>query len=500
MIKPCVHPWSSRRTTAAIALAVIGGALATVAGCAKAIDDEGSGKGSASACRVVDCGAACSESVPCSTGTHCGNDGTCTADCASDSDCPSGNVCQKNAGLCSVFANNGGSGNSITNPSGATSGTLPPSQGGIQEVDPSVPRELAANACSGWATELETVPAVLEFVLDTSYSMAEKKVQGTTWNLQGQGQTKWQITHDALVSAIDGLGADVAAGIVFFPNHAIISGQRFTQEQDPSACFNPSNRIGIDLMGASGSAHRTELTNGLNGIQPNGNTPTYEAYYYAVTQMLEANQFEGQKYMVLLTDGVPTFGKGCTGTGQEQADNIIPTDPIIGLIQSATEVGINTFVIGAPGSQDGIDGADARPWLSAAARAGKTAPDACSDNGSPRFCHMDMTQAADFGAELRSGLGVITSQLGSCQYGMPEPPPGESIDVNQLNVFVSNSGGTFLILPSTESACTEGWRIVDGKIELCPDSCNRAESDPGARVQILAGCTTAEVIENIPLL
>jgi hypothetical protein len=368
-------------------------------------------------------------------------------------------------------------------------------------VDRQVLTDLAQNACSGWTTELETLPAVLEFVIDTSYSMAEKKSQGTTWNLQGQGTTKWQITHDALIPAIDGLGASIAAGATFFPNHAIVNGQGFTTPQPVSACFDPSNAVPIDQLGAAGSAQRTALADAINAISPNGNTPTYEAYAYAVGQMQQATSFTGQKYMVLMTDGVPTFGQGCVGNGTENVGNNIPTDPIIQAISAAATAGIKTFVIGAPGSQDGIGGADARPWLSAAATAGQTATSGCSDTGTPNFCHMDMTQQPDFSTALRDGLGVISSQLATCQYAIPDPPSADQlVDLNQLNVFVVNAQGTFLVLPSTQADCTEGWRIVDNKIELCQASCDRSMADASASVQILAGCTTQEVIDAIPLL
>ncbi len=104
---------------------------------------------------------------------------------------------------------------------------------------------------------------------------------------------------------------------------------------------------------------------------------------------------------------------------------------------------------------------------------------------------MDLTQSTDFGAALRDGLGVITSQLGNCQYQMPTPPAGEVVDVNQLSVFVQSSFGTYYVQSSTQLDCTDGRQLVDGTIQLCPATCERAQSDAFANVQILAGCAQA---------
>jgi hypothetical protein len=440
-------------------------------------------------------------SISCAKATETGAD-----ECNKPTDCPKGQQC--NAGRCEaagVFGSGGtGSGNTSGtgsspgtdgNGGGSTVGTIPPSEGGVREVDPQVPKDLANDACSGWTTELETLPAILEFVLDTSLSMTERK-QGNNWVVNGgSGQSKWEICRDSVKQCLDGLSPSVAVGEVFFPNHAIAG--NYTSIQLATTCFSTSNAVAIDTLGPMSSTQRAALTGALDGVQANGNTPTWEAYTEAVKRMEAAMQtFEGQPYVVLMTDGIPTYGEGCVGSGRE--DGLVPTDPIVGLITNAWGNGIKTFVIGSPGSENGANNTDSRGWLSRAAREGHTDTAGCSDSG-PNYCHMDMSQSPDFSAALREGLGVISSQLGNCEYAMPTSPSADQVvDVSKLNVFVANNSGTYLIMPSTQADCTEGWQIVDGVIKLCPASCDRAQADSSAHVQILAGCSTPEVIAALP--
>jgi hypothetical protein len=441
--------------------------------------------------------------VSCAKATESGGD-----NCSKPSDCPAGKQCNVATGQCEapVVFGSGGSGSITTSGTGSSSGTdgsgggstvgtLPPSEGGVRQVDPQVPTDLAADACSGWTTELESLPAILEFVLDSSLSMAERK-QGNNWVTNGgSGQSKWEICRDSVKQCLDGLSPSVAVGEVFFPNHAIAG--NYTSPQSPTVCFDPSNAVPIGILGSTASPQRAALAGALDGVQAAGNTPTWEAYYYAVTQMQIARQtFEGQPYVVLMTDGIPTYGQSCVGSGRE--DGLVPTQPIVDLITAAWGVGIKTFVIGSPGSENGANKTDSRGWLSRAAREGHTDTPGCSDSG-PNYCHMDMSQSPDFSATLRAGLGVISSQLGNCEYAMPSSPsPDQVVDVSKLNVFVTNDSGTYLVMPSTQADCTEGWQIVDGNIKLCPASCDRAQADFSAHVQILAGCSTPEVIAALP--
>jgi len=437
----------------------------------------------------VTCGGPCTTTLDCPIGTHCNTAGVCDAECIiGDDRCGDGQTCGS-AGLCS------GSSDSLGLPTEQTTFDQP-HDGGVQTLTPGDKTEIEQAACAGITEELESIPAVIEFVIDTSYSMAERQEgQSTTWSLQGSGQTKWDITHTALRDALDGLGASVSVGMLFYPNHGLVN-RTYTEPQDISVCFDPSSAIPVAQLGAAGSAQRDLLTGGLDAVRPNGNTPTHDAYLYALNNGLRQSPsgLSGPRYMLLLTDGVPTFAQYCVGTGQESPPPV-PTDPIVEAIaQAYADDGTKTFVIGAPGSQDGVDGADARPWLSAAARAGQTAAADCSDSG-PNFCHMDMTESQDFAASLRAGLGTVTSQLGDCTYAQPVPAAGQVIDADSMVVILTIGNQSVLVMPDNTGDCTEGWQLIEGKIRLCSATCEQAKADPTTVVEVVAGCDQASIQE-----
>ena len=93
---------------------------------------------------------------------------------------------------------------------------------------------------------------------------------------------------------------------------------------------------------------------------------------------------------MLATDGIPLDYK-C-------ASNDLAS--VVSVASEGTKNGIKTFVIGSPGSES------ARRSLSQMAQAGGTASEGCSNDGSPRYCHFDMTEEEDFAGALRElGLG-----------------------------------------------------------------------------------------------
>jgi hypothetical protein len=168
---------------------------------------------------------------------------------------------------------------------------------------------------------------------------------------------------------------------------------------------------------------------------------------------------------------------------------------VVDEIAGASELGIRTFVIGAPGSEQGYEtGEDYRPWLSRAAVVGGTAPSGCDEDG-PDYCHMDMTEAPDFSAALNEGLAQIAGQLNSCTYVVPPPPSGQEIDMSQVNLIVSfGSGSSELVLRDDNGDCSEGWQLdADQQIILCGATCERVQNDMQAHVELLFGCASGEV-------
>lgn len=371
---------------------------------------------------------------------------------------------------------------------GSISGTH---TGGTMVLTPAQVKAITSAACTGWTSEGENLPAALDLVIDTSGSMNDMAPGG-------QG-SKWVVTRGALQSAVAGLPATVSLGALYFPNENATTS---ATARDVSACVNTKTMLPMAVLGAAGSAVRTAFDASLQAIRPQSYTPTHDAYKYALTNGLEPYMTTSNKFMLLITDGAPTMSLGCiTGAaprGMRGGGGITdqPTAPIIAEVAAAKAKGIRTFVIGSPGSEMSSQGGmDMRPWLSAAATAGGTATAGCSDMG-PNFCHLDMTQAPDFGAALTAGLSAIVGQVvDACTFTLPTPPAGQMIDPNLTNLIITAADGSSkLVLPSNTGTCTEGWTLNgSGQVVLCPTTCSEVKGNSAAHVQLVFGCESGVV-------
>jgi len=320
-------------------------------------------------------------------------------------------------------------------------------------------------ACVGQAAGAESKPAVLELVVDTSGSMDQ--------DAPGSNGSKWTVTRQALLDAIQGMPGETSVGLTFYPDVPIEALPR---------CFDEQADVAIARLDASGSAQRRQIQKAFQNQSPDGGTPTHDAYRYAFSQ-LEASTAVGNRFLVVITDGTPTFSLGCKGTGLI-SDPVDPS-PLVAEAANAAARGVKTFVIGSPGSEG------ARESLSRMAEAGGTAPTGCSHTG-PNYCHFDMTEERDFAAALGAALGTISGLALSCKYDIPAPPGGATLDPALVNVLFSPSGAkSELILQSAGGACTDGWQYSpDGaQILLCDSTCDRVRSSDGS-ISLQFGCIT----------
>jgi hypothetical protein len=345
-------------------------------------------------------------------------------------------------------------------------------------------------SCAANSARTEALPAVLEFVVDTSGSMGDP-APGTLF------QTKWDVTREALRQAMNALPDSTGVGIMYFPE---MNGGRSTpkgNESDPArplnACVDLKNQVGIDVVGVQGSPHRTQIDTSLSAPgRPNGGTPTHDAYNVGVAAMA-ASTLPGNHFVVLITDGQPTYAEGCRGTGRTQDAN--DPKPIITAATAAAAKGIHTFVIGSPGSEQvGAPGfADARTWLSLMASTGGTATPGCNDNG-PNFCHFDMTQQTNFSQALQDTLKLIVGSVVGCDYNVPVPAMGGTIDPDKVNVVYTPTGQKAQLIPKWDGVgdCTDGWRFNadNTKVQLCSNTCNVVRADIKPALDVIFGCSS----------
>src|SRR6187399_678299 len=246
------------------------------------------------------------------------------------------------------------------------------------------------DACALATTTVEAVPPLLELVVDTSGSMDWPPGWAplTPDDSKPPGATKWEITREALRSAIAALDGDIAVGTIFYPD---------TTSDDPdSLCLREEVAVPLDWLGSASSKQRDLFDNALDAVVVNGATPTEGAYRFGLEQ-LKKTDLAGNRFLLLLTDGTPTCTIDCECT---EGNVAVDSEPLLGATGDALDDEIRTFVIGSPGSED------TRAVLSAIARNGGTATPNCSDDG-PDYCHFDMTTETDLAGGLTRALEAV---------------------------------------------------------------------------------------------
>lgn len=89
--------------------------------------------------------------------------------------------------------------------------------------------------------------------------------------------------------------------------------------------------------------------------------------------------------------------------------------------------------------------------------------------------------------------GVIKGAKVACDFPVPEPPPGKTIDLDTVIVAYTPSGtGTQTTFKQVAdaSACAPGSFYIEGgtTIRLCPDACTLVQTDDMAKIDVLFGC------------
>jgi hypothetical protein len=323
------------------------------------------------------------------------------------------------------------------------------------------------------------------------------------------GASKWEAMQSVLPSAFQGLPTNWIAGVSYF-------------RKPDNGCFEPDQSVPIDVMSTTqlaaieeSIARRGPKGNTTDADNVQGATPTYAAWKHALdrisTYAVPPGYESSKRYIVLITDGVPTVNAdGCTYVNpitQEEYDSEIALVKSEGNAQS-----VKTFVVGVRGSELAQNATyDPLFMLSNLAVAGGTEkPEGCvpvtgtldaerttlAERGS--YCHYDLSQSTDFAGDLVSALSDIQRSLVSCRYTLPPPPTGKTIDPNEtVIVYQNGSGKDSVVLPNTSATCDRGWHFTDAthtELEICGKTCDLIQADPKARLNVIFGCTVAEII------
>lgn len=291
------------------------------------------------------------------------------------------------------------------------------------------------------------------------------------------GQSKWAATSSALAASLDSVKDDVYLGLQLFPS---------------------ADALTIDVPVEAGADALPKIEAALKVIDDDESllsavegTPTQAAlkvaHEYFTTGAGE--NLEGEKYVLLATDGGPNSNEmlaqcdasGCTinldgecnimgvdNCCQGFVGGCLDADGTAAQIEALASAGIETFVVGIPGSEAYADVLD-----DFATKGGR------ANSGSGRK-YFEVTSAGSGVGGLASVLSSITaSVITSCALQLQSVPP----DPGLLNVDVDGE----LIAPGPN-----GWELDESTdpatVILLGETCDKVESDGVDAVTVVYGC------------
>lgn len=339
-------------------------------------------------------------------------------------------------------ANAGGAG-------GASSGTT--GTGGDPIINPSGTGgngQGGGDECASAEVEGTLIPLNMFITVDKSGSMS-----GSKWTAALQAFTQFFQDPNA-----DG----ISVALRFWPDNGCddING---CGASVIAACQTPQ----VDIGPLSDPVQEQALVDAFNGQSPTGITPTSVALAgatkWAANYVIAKNHME-QAVVVMVTDGEPT----ACDTNVTNIANLADV-----AYQGA---GVLTFMVGMVGAD--------QQMLDQVAVAGHTGQAFMIGNGNAA-------------ADLLAAMKAIQASAIACSFPMPMAPPGQVIDLLQVDVeYTPGMGGMKTTLPKVANAgqCTAagGWYYdnptMPTMILMCPASCQAAQNDPGGKVNIVLGC------------
>jgi hypothetical protein len=388
-----------------------------------------------------------------------------------------------------------GSQNATSDGSGGTSGTGNSSgTTGTVPIGEACPEHEDLGSCGQGAESAKPKPVNMLIVLDKSGSMDH----------EANGVQKWSAMKEALGLALEEVAEDINFGLELYPTPELAADviDRVSCGEVGNCCEMPST-ITMNVPIQSGIAAVNLIVDQLDNTDPGGGTPTARALERALEYFTqgEGASLEGDKFVLLATDGGPNCNADlecgadlCTynldGTqdcSQFAAGNCCEASSMAGggegcvdsynvvdRIENLKEEGIDTFVVGIPGTEAYSD------FLDDFAEAGGRAVSGAENS----YYRVDDV------AQLTQVFRDITVQLvTSCELQIPPSnstlPPKVVVDCDLIPRFEDGAGG--------EGGQTTNWEWEAGSdtITLVGDACERV-SEGVDRIDVVLDCDIPE--------
>lgn len=318
--------------------------------------------------------------------------------------------------------------------------------------------------CTGASYESEASEADIFFLVDRSVSMGDHNVV----EADPDSPTRWEAITTSLKDFFnDPSSENLRVGLGFFP--------KFGDETcDVDAYATPDVEIDFlstnaDPLTAAIDENTSERTDGSLFPTYGGLTPSVPALTGALTyaQQWADEHPERPVVVVFATDGYPTDPT----TDADDCD-----DTAISSLEAVAE----EFLNGDPRISTFVVGIGEVSNLKRVADAGGT---------NDAFFVNDCPTAVE---DLTESLKRVANSPALCGFDIPEPPLGQTIDPDEVNVvFTPKNGSPEIIykMPDSGNCGSGGWYYDNNEepteIRVCPETCSMFG---GGTIEIIVGC------------